>query len=129
MFWAGATVDCDAEPKISARSVYRLNCSTSLFLIVVASSSRPACNAASASCHLFHDVLATVFDCIFELCDALQSQQVPFSLVGIVGFDLLGEILPLADGGQVIATAACARRRAHGRSQIFVRHCPSAGSS
>ena len=26
----------------------------------------------------------------------------PFSLVGIVGIDLLGEVLPLADGGQVI---------------------------
>ncbi len=49
----------------------------------------------------------------------LQGQQVPFSLVGIVGLDLFGEFLPLADGGQVIASVRRPASPARGRSRSF----------
>ena len=53
--------------------------------------------AASASCSLLLDELAAVRDRVFELLDALQRQQVPLAVVGVVGVELLGQLLPVAD--------------------------------
>ena len=73
-----------------------------LLLIASASSTPARLEGGLGDLPLFLDVLTAVLDRVFELLDALQGQQVPFSFVGIVGVDLLGELLPLADGGQVV---------------------------
>ena len=64
---------------------------------------------------------AAVLDRVFELLHSLQCQQVPFSLGGNIGVNLLGELLPLAYGGQVILSFGRIGRQLVGNKKLPFR--------
>ena len=105
----------------SARSVYWLNCSISFFLIASASVDAACLEGGLGELPLFFDVLVAVVDRVFELTCSMQGEQVPFSLVGIVGGDLFGEFSPLADGGQVILSLRGPGRQFVGDDELSFR--------